>query len=108
MVTHTITFIEIWGHQGKTSKGHGNGLRDILGLGIAASALVQTKSEYRPTPPLLCRFYIQSLIVQSSLFTKQDSEYFNSMNWIRDNDPVDLDLTFAVDEESFGRVSLGE
>jgi E3 ubiquitin-protein ligase NEDD4 len=25
-----------------------------------------------------------------------DAEYFNSLQWIKDNDPVDLDLTFQV------------
>lgn len=34
-----------------------------------------------------------------------DSEYWNSLNWIRDNDPECLDLYFAVDEEAFGVVS---
>ncbi len=32
-----------------------------------------------------------------------DSEYFNSLMWIKENDPSELDLTFAVDEESFGK-----
>ena len=34
----------------------------------------------------------------------QDSEYYNSLNWILENDPEDLDLTFSVDEELFGQV----
>ncbi|KAK4307580.1 hypothetical protein Pmani_020663 [Petrolisthes manimaculis] len=34
-----------------------------------------------------------------------DSEYYNSLLWIQENDPADLDLTFSVDEESFGRTS---
>ena len=29
LIKHTTTFIEIWGHQGKTSKGAGNGLRGL-------------------------------------------------------------------------------
>ncbi|XP_072037626.1 E3 ubiquitin-protein ligase NEDD4-like [Amphiura filiformis] len=37
-----------------------------------------------------------------------DSEYFNSLNWIKENDPADLDLTFAVDEESFGQTKTTE
>ncbi|XP_071478227.1 E3 ubiquitin-protein ligase NEDD4-like [Diadema antillarum] len=37
-----------------------------------------------------------------------DSEYHSSLQWIRDNDPVDLDLTFAVDEESFGQTKTTE
>ena len=32
-----------------------------------------------------------------------DTEYFNSLMWIKDNDPSELDLNFAVDEESFGK-----
>ncbi|XP_037088392.1 E3 ubiquitin-protein ligase Nedd-4-like isoform X1 [Pollicipes pollicipes] len=32
-----------------------------------------------------------------------DSEYYNSLMWIKDNDPADLELTFAVDEENFGK-----
>lgn len=32
-----------------------------------------------------------------------DTEYFNSLVWIMENDPAELDLTFAVDEESFGK-----
>nr|XP_020462773.1 E3 ubiquitin-protein ligase NEDD4 isoform X2 [Monopterus albus] len=32
-----------------------------------------------------------------------DSEYFNSLMWILENDPTDLDLRFAVDEELFGQ-----
>ena len=35
----------------------------------------------------------------------QDSEYFNSMCYIRDNDPVDLDLYFSIEEDYFGEVS---
>ena len=34
----------------------------------------------------------------------KDSEYYNSLNWILENDPEDLDLTFCVDEELFGQV----
>eukprot|EP00092_Neocalanus_flemingeri_P022269 GFUD01024149.1.p1 GENE.GFUD01024149.1~~GFUD01024149.1.p1 ORF type:complete len:971 (+),score=234.93 GFUD01024149.1:83-2995(+) len=31
-----------------------------------------------------------------------DAEYYNSLLWIRDNDPECLDLTFQVDDEVFG------
>uniref|UniRef100_A0A0P4WAV6 E3 ubiquitin-protein ligase n=2 Tax=Scylla TaxID=6760 RepID=A0A0P4WAV6_SCYOL len=34
-----------------------------------------------------------------------DSEYYNSLLWIQENDPADLDLTFSVDEETFGRTT---
>uniref|UniRef100_A0A7N9APH4 E3 ubiquitin-protein ligase n=1 Tax=Mastacembelus armatus TaxID=205130 RepID=A0A7N9APH4_9TELE len=32
-----------------------------------------------------------------------DSEYFNSLMWILENDPADLDLRFTIDEELFGQ-----
>lgn len=34
-----------------------------------------------------------------------DSEYHRSLLWIRDNDPNELELTFCVDEETFGITS---
>lgn len=37
-----------------------------------------------------------------------DSEYFNSLNWIQDNDPADLELRFVVDEEVFGQTQTRE
>lgn len=37
-----------------------------------------------------------------------DSEYYNSLLWIKENDPSELDLTFCVDEESFGHTSQRE
>lgn len=36
----------------------------------------------------------------------QDSEYYNSLMWILENDPTDLDLRFVVDEELFGQVGM--
>ncbi|XP_066472761.1 E3 ubiquitin-protein ligase NEDD4-like isoform X3 [Tiliqua scincoides] len=32
-----------------------------------------------------------------------DSEYYNSLKWILENDPMDLDLMFCIDEENFGQ-----
>ncbi|XP_069838547.1 E3 ubiquitin-protein ligase NEDD4 isoform X1 [Dendropsophus ebraccatus] len=32
-----------------------------------------------------------------------DSEYYNSLQWILENDPAELDLRFTVDEELFGQ-----
>ncbi|KAL4613358.1 E3 ubiquitin-protein ligase NEDD4 isoform X2 [Arapaima gigas] len=32
-----------------------------------------------------------------------DSEYFNSLKWILENDPTELDLRFTIDEELFGQ-----
>nr|XP_022911756.1 E3 ubiquitin-protein ligase Nedd-4 isoform X6 [Onthophagus taurus] len=37
-----------------------------------------------------------------------DSEYYKSLLWIKENDPSGLDLTFSVDEDSFGQTSLVE
>lgn len=37
-----------------------------------------------------------------------DSEYYNSLKWILDNDAEDLDLTFSVDEEFLGKVQVVE
>lgn len=34
----------------------------------------------------------------------QDSEYYNSLKWILENDPTELDLMFCIDEENFGQV----
>ena len=36
----------------------------------------------------------------------QDSEYFNSMVWIKENDPSDLELHFSVEEDHFGEVRV--
>ena len=36
----------------------------------------------------------------------QDSEYYNSLMWIMENDPECLYLTFSVDEEVFGMVGV--
>lgn len=35
-----------------------------------------------------------------------DNEYFNSLIYIKDNDPEDLDLYFAVDEQFYGQVFM--
>ena len=32
-----------------------------------------------------------------------DTEYYNSLLWIKENNPEELDLTFEVDEEKFGK-----
>ncbi|KAM8876009.1 E3 ubiquitin-protein ligase NEDD4-like isoform 1-T1 [Synchiropus picturatus] len=37
-----------------------------------------------------------------------DSEYFNSLMWILENDPTDLDLMFTIDEELFGQTHQHE
>lgn len=33
-----------------------------------------------------------------------DTEYFNSLKWILENDPTELDLRFCVDEDQFGQM----
>lgn len=37
-----------------------------------------------------------------------DSEYYNSLLWIKENDPSELELTFCLDEDSFGYTSQRE
>ncbi|XP_064244560.1 E3 ubiquitin-protein ligase NEDD4 isoform X1 [Passer domesticus] len=37
-----------------------------------------------------------------------DSEYYNSLRWILENDPTELDLRFMVDEELFGQTHQHE
>ncbi|PKK25456.1 neural precursor cell expressed, developmentally down-regulated 4, E3 ubiquitin protein ligase, transcript variant X4, partial [Columba livia] len=37
-----------------------------------------------------------------------DSEYYNSLRWILENDPAELDLRFVVDEELFGQTHQHE
>jgi E3 ubiquitin-protein ligase NEDD4 len=37
-----------------------------------------------------------------------DTEYYNSLLWIKENDPSELELTFCVDEDSLGHTSQRE
>ncbi|KAM5336939.1 E3 ubiquitin-protein ligase NEDD4 isoform 1-T1 [Glossophaga mutica] len=37
-----------------------------------------------------------------------DSEYYNSLRWILENDPAELDLRFVIDEELFGQTHQHE
>ncbi|XP_068596388.1 E3 ubiquitin-protein ligase NEDD4 [Brachionichthys hirsutus] len=37
-----------------------------------------------------------------------DNEYFNSLVWILENDPTDLDLRFTIDEDRFGQTHQHE
>ncbi|XP_069315670.1 E3 ubiquitin-protein ligase NEDD4 isoform X2 [Eulemur rufifrons] len=37
-----------------------------------------------------------------------DSEYYNSLRWILENDPTELDLRFVIDEELFGQTHQHE
>ena len=55
-------------------------------------------------------FYKMMLGKQMSLpdMESVDSEYHNSLCWIKDNDPVDLDLRFSVEEDYFGEITERE
>uniref|UniRef100_A0A3B1JZF4 E3 ubiquitin-protein ligase n=1 Tax=Astyanax mexicanus TaxID=7994 RepID=A0A3B1JZF4_ASTMX len=50
-------------------------------------------------------FYKMMLGKQISLNDMEsvDSEYYNSLKWILENDPMDLDLRFCIDEDNFGQ-----
>ncbi|RVE44377.1 hypothetical protein evm_010998 [Chilo suppressalis] len=50
-------------------------------------------------------FYKMMLGKQIELLDMEsvDLEYYNSLMWIKENDPSELDLTFSVDEEQFGK-----
>lgn len=37
-----------------------------------------------------------------------DSQYYSSLLWIKENDPSELELTFCVDEETFGKTTQRE
>ncbi|XP_023223176.1 E3 ubiquitin-protein ligase Nedd-4-like isoform X3 [Centruroides sculpturatus] len=37
-----------------------------------------------------------------------DSEYYNSLLWIMENDPAELDLRFSIDEDLFGQMQQRE
>lgn len=37
-----------------------------------------------------------------------DTEYFNSLKWIMENDPLELDLRFSIDEDLFGQIEQRE
>lgn len=50
---------------------------------------------------MLFTSYVDFLILLYKLCS-QDIEYYNSLNWIVENDPEDLELTFSVDEEVLG------
>ncbi|XP_051907245.1 E3 ubiquitin-protein ligase NEDD4-like isoform X7 [Hippocampus zosterae] len=50
-------------------------------------------------------FYKMMLGKQISLNDMEsvDSEYYNSLKWILENDPTELDLRFCIDEDNFGQ-----
>ncbi|VDL68511.1 unnamed protein product [Nippostrongylus brasiliensis] len=53
-------------------------------------------------------FYKMMLGKKITLFDMEsvDNAYYNSLIYIKDNDPEDLELTFAVDDCVFGEVSV--
>ncbi|KAL5292514.1 NEDD4 family protein [Megaselia abdita] len=58
---------------------------------------------------LLDAFFIRpfyKMMLQKSIDLKDmesvDTEYYNSLLWIKENDPSELGLTFCIDEDSFG------
>ncbi|KAM8972896.1 E3 ubiquitin-protein ligase NEDD4 isoform 2-T2 [Pelodytes ibericus] len=48
------------------------------------------------------KMMLQKAIVLNDM-ESVDSEYYNSLQWILENDPIELDLRFTVDEELFGQ-----
>ncbi|XP_065358862.1 E3 ubiquitin-protein ligase Nedd-4 isoform X2 [Calliphora vicina] len=64
---------------------------------------------------LLDAFFIRpfyKMMLQKSIDLKDmesvDTEYYNSLMWIKENDPRQLELTFCVDEDIFGQKSQHE
>ncbi|KAM9826292.1 E3 ubiquitin-protein ligase NEDD4 isoform 1-T1 [Syngnathus typhle] len=64
---------------------------------------------------LLDAFFIRpfyKMMLQKSITLQDmesvDGEYFNSLKWILENDPTDLDLMFTIDEELFGQTHQHE
>uniref|UniRef100_A0A8C7ZSZ1 E3 ubiquitin-protein ligase n=1 Tax=Oryzias sinensis TaxID=183150 RepID=A0A8C7ZSZ1_9TELE len=64
---------------------------------------------------LLDAFFIRpfyKMVLQKPIILQDlesvDSEYFNSLKWILDNDPEDLDMRFTIDEERFGETHQHE
>ncbi|KAI7802626.1 putative E3 ubiquitin-protein ligase NEDD4-like, partial [Triplophysa rosa] len=53
------------------------------------------------------KMMLQKLITLQDM-ESVDSEYFNSLKWILENDPTDLDLRFTIDEELFGQTHQHE
>lgn len=50
-------------------------------------------------------FFTLCLVFKLPCFVSlQDSEYYNSLKWILENDPTELDLRFCIDEDNFGQV----
>ena len=104
MVKHTITFIEIWGHQGKTSIVHGNGLRGLreiwglcclwlgLGLGLAPPPPIQ-----RSTFKLRFYFFIpKGYSSERSILRKLYKVYCSEWSFLR----IFGEMTFRINNVS--------
>uniref|UniRef100_A0A8I5TSF0 E3 ubiquitin-protein ligase n=1 Tax=Pongo abelii TaxID=9601 RepID=A0A8I5TSF0_PONAB len=48
-------------------------------------------------------FWGKKMLNFHSCVILKDSEYYNSLKWILENDPTELDLMFCIDEENFGQ-----
>ncbi|XP_074603844.1 E3 ubiquitin-protein ligase Nedd4 isoform X2 [Brevipalpus obovatus] len=64
---------------------------------------------------LLDAFFIRpfyKMMLSKSITLKDmesvDLEYYNSLKWIMENDPAELDLRFIVDEDLFGQMKVRE
>ncbi|XP_067645703.1 E3 ubiquitin-protein ligase Nedd-4 [Eurosta solidaginis] len=64
---------------------------------------------------LLDAFFIRpfyKMMLQKAIDLKDmesvDTEYYNSLMWIKENDPRQLELTFSLDEDTFGHKSQHE
>ncbi|XP_048887444.1 E3 ubiquitin-protein ligase NEDD4a isoform X2 [Brienomyrus brachyistius] len=53
------------------------------------------------------KMMLQKLITLQDM-ESVDSEYFNSLKWILENDPTELDLRFTIDEDLFGQTHQHE
>ncbi|XP_075387954.1 E3 ubiquitin-protein ligase NEDD4 isoform X2 [Tenrec ecaudatus] len=53
------------------------------------------------------KMMLQKLIILHDM-ESVDSEYYNSLRWILENDPTELDLRFIIDEELFGQTHQHE
>lgn len=65
--------------------------------------------------PFISAFFIRpfyKMMLEKTIDLKDmesvDSEYYNSLLWIKENDPTELELTFCVDEDSLGHTSQRE
>ena len=53
-------------------------------------------------PPHNIQYLILGKVIDLKDMESVDTEYYNSLLWIKENDPAELDLEFQVEEEQFG------